>query len=193
MLQEDDVLSRCIIYDRAFQDDVHVDSLLMRFDSGADDDGIYHESCFLKRLLPRDEDVHQLGCEMAAAQNRRKNEPEPGPKRRYYCGFRNARISDLQLEGPNFSVTLTLDGENGQPAHVDVALKISVAGKSARATVRTLAGMTLAEAFGEASEHICECDAGDQHHPLSRDRDCLRRGLIQLTSIHGIDYKRTLA
>jgi hypothetical protein len=55
---------------------------LFRFDGGTRDDGALHESAVLRRLAKDASDVHRIGCKMAAAQNARKQNPPPGPKRR---------------------------------------------------------------------------------------------------------------
>ncbi len=175
VITDADEISRCIIFNRAFKDDIHVDGYLWRFDN-SDDDGISHESAVLRRLAPDPPHVHNIGCEIAAEQNERRQTP-PGPKRRYYCGFRTASYASLPKSGENYEVTFTVDGE-GHDAHVDVALKILVDGKSARAVCRTNAGLELAEQFGLPAPHRCECDAGDDHHPFGRwGDDCLTDGL----------------
>ena len=170
-----DEISRCIIFDRAFEQEMHVDHLLWRFESKTDD-GVYHESAILRRLAPLQEDVHRIGCQIAAAQNERKPH-RPGPKRRYYCGFRTAAYRTLPKEGEGFRVAFIHD-EKGDVAHVDVALTVTVEGKNARATCRTDAGLSLAEQFGKPSAHRCECDEGDEHHPFSLwGEGCLTDGL----------------
>ena len=165
-------LSRCIIYDRAFRNNLHVDEALFIF-AQTREDGASHESGVLRRLAPAANDVHRIGCAIAHAQNARKQFPPPGPNRRYYCGFRTATVSDLQLIGPGYEVTLTMDNEGEEPAHVDIALLVSATSKNERATIRTDAGLSLAEAFGPAEGYICEVDRGDHQHPLVKYPDCL--------------------
>ena len=172
-LEPDDILSRCIIYDRAFKGNIHVDERLFVFNA-SDEDGACHESGVLRRLAPQDADVHRIGCAIARKQNGRKSPPPlPGPQRRYYCGFRNAIVSELPLNGDGYSLRLTLDGENGEPAHVDIALIVLETDRSARTAIKAEAGLAIAEAFGAAVEYICCDDHGDDHHPLIRFPDCL--------------------
>ena len=119
--------------------------------------------------------VHRIGCGIANKQNERKSPPPPpGPDRRYYCGFRTATVRDLPVFGDGYSLRLILDGENGEPAHVDIALVVHEKDRSARATIKVDAGLAIAEAFGAAVEHICSSDAGDAHHPLIQFPDCLK-------------------
>jgi len=176
-LNSDDCLSRCIIFDRAFDQNIHVNTCLWHFDSSRED-GVRHESAVLRRLAPKSEDVHRIGCAIAAAQNERKNSPPPGRTRRYYCGFRTAKLSNLPNTGDGYSITYTNVPENGEEAHVDVALKILVEGKSARANRRTDAGLALAEAFGPPEPFCCECDVCDGFHPIALwGVDCLIVGI----------------
>ncbi|MGQ3100234.1 MAG: hypothetical protein ACT6RX_04285 [Sphingopyxis solisilvae] len=176
-IDHSDEISRCIIYDRAFEHDLHVDAFLWRFESKSDD-GVYHESAVLRRLAPDGSDVHKIGCSIAATQNFRKSEPQPGPSRRYYCGFRTAAVASLPCSGEGYLVVLTHLPEDGEHAHVDVALHLTVEGRSARATCRTNAGLALAEQFGPPASHCCECDATDEYHPLALWGDeCLFSGL----------------
>ena len=167
-----DALSRCIIYDRAFKNNLHVDQVLFIF-TQTQDDGASHESGVLRSLAPSANDVNRIGCSIAHSQNARKQFPPPGPDRRYYCGFRTAIVGDLQLQGDGYEVKLSLDNEGGEPAHVDIALFVTGKSKSERATIKADAGLTLAEVFGPAEEHICEADANDQNHPLIRYPTCL--------------------
>lgn len=172
-----DEISRCIIFDRAFDQDLHVDALLWRFESKTPD-GVYHESAVLRRLAPQADDVHRIGCAIAATQNARKKEPEPGRKRRYYCGFRTASYASLPKAGEGFIVALTNVPEGGEDAHVDVAVTITAEGSNARANCRTNAGLALAEHFGPPASHRCECDLTDEHHPIALwGEDCLLVGL----------------
>lgn len=172
-----DEISRCIIFDRAFDHELHIDALLWRFES-KDEAGIYHESAVLRRLAPLPDDVHRVGCGIAAQQNERKKQPPPGPTRRYYCGFRTASVASLPTDGEGFEVLLSNIPEGGEESHVDVALIVTVDGKSARANCRTNAGLALAEHFGPPAPHCCECDDQDEHHPLALwGEECLFGGL----------------
>lgn len=180
-IQAHDLISRCIIYDKAFYGALHTDSRLFIFGETRDD-GASHESGVLRRLAPLDADVHEIGCEIASLQNQRKGNPSRGLKRRYYCGFRTARMSAIPSRGDGYEVRLKLDGD-GHPAHVDIALFVSSQDKNERATIKVDAGMAVAEAFGEATPHICESDRGDENHPLIKDPECLRRGIPRLDSL----------
>lgn len=172
-----DELSRCIIFDRAFDGEVHSDELLWRFEK-TKDDGASHESAILRRLAPEPSDVHRIGCGIAALQNSRKNEPPPGPTRRYYCGFRSASVSSLPTEGPDFTLVYRNVPEGGEAAHVDVALFVTAEGVNARANRRTIAGIALAEVFGPPEPHVCDCDSHDHNHPIvKRGPSCLTSGL----------------
>ena len=183
LLVADDIISRCIIFDRAFNHDIHVDEFLWRFESSKED-GTYHESAVLRRLAVADNDVHAIGCNIAESQNIRKN-LEPGPRRRYYCGFRSACYGDLPTGGEDFSISITNVPENDEESHVDVALTLHVpntkANKNKRANKRTDAGLALAEHFGSATPHRCECDACDHFHPFDRyGLECLNSGLRKI-------------
>lgn len=176
-LVADDRISRCIIFDRAFEDNAHVDELLWRFE-GSDANGIYHESAVLRRLAPASTDVHRIGCAIAAGQNVRKQEPPPGRKRRYYCGYRSATFGDLPVTGEGYTVTMSHSPEGGEESHLDVSLSIHVEGRSARAVRRTNAGLALAEHFGPPRPHRCNCDTADDQHPFDLlGADCLISGL----------------
>ncbi|MNY43780.1 hypothetical protein D3C86_1787620 [compost metagenome] len=109
-------------------------------------------------------------------------EPD-APKRRFYCGYRKALAKDVAITGDNYRVVLTLDGEGGEAAHVDIALHVEAKTKNARATIKSEAGMALAEAFGLPVEHKCEEDCDNDRHPLMVDPDCLVRGVPRLTSL----------
>lgn len=174
----DDSISRCIIYDRFFDGNTHIDDLLFQFGQ-SEEDGASHESAVLRSLALNDADVHAVGCKIAQSQNARKNNPLPGKGRRYYCGFRTARVGDMPLCGPGYCVKLTNDGDEGEKSHVDVALYIEAKEKSRRNTLKTNAGMALAEAFGPPTPHICNCDEGDEEHPLNKyGINCLINGLL---------------
>ena len=172
---DEDIISRCIIFDRAFLGSEHIDGYLFRFEGSSKVDGASHESAVLRRLAPMDADVHAIGCKIAAVQNARKGEPPRGPKRRYYCGFRSARVKDLQLCGDQYTVVLDNDGEGAEPAHVDVALVVASSDRSEKATIITEAGLALAEVFGAATPHVCYMDVDDTAHPINRDPQCLNR------------------
>lgn len=165
-IDDSDEISRCIIYDRAFDQDIHVDEKLWIF-GRADSDNLSHESAVLRRFAPQADDVHQIGCNIAEHQNERNDQPERGPKRRYYCGFRTAPFASLPKGGEGFEILIRHDPEDGVKAHVDVALRVTVEGKNARAGCRTEAGLALAEQFGPPAGHQCECDNDDDHHPIA--------------------------
>ncbi|MGJ4961208.1 hypothetical protein [Bradyrhizobium sp. HKCCYLRH3061] len=167
-LEEDDSIARCIIFPRFFSEDqVHLDELLWRFENSGED-GCGHESGVLRRLVPEAEQVHQIGCGIAAIQN------QTAKARRYYCGFRNAKYGAIPLNGPDYTLTVTNTVEHGQEAHLDFALRITVEGKSARNRAKANARIAIAEAFGPAIPHICDCDTSDAEHPFKRFGDeCL--------------------
>lgn len=128
----------------------------------------------LRRLAPEAADVHRIGCAIAASQNERKQNPPPGPARRYYCGFRTASVASLPREGDGYAIAYSNIPEGGEEAHVDVALTIFVEGKNAKALRRTDAGLALAEQFGPPAPHRCDCDAEDHQHPFDVfGEDCL--------------------
>ncbi len=176
-IEEGDEISRCIIYDRAFNENIHVNSHLWQFGASRAD-GTYHESAVLRSFAPRAADVHQIGCNIAAVQNERKKNPPPGRKRRYYCGFRTAPFCALPTSGEGFAIRITHAPEGDVEAHVDVELEIFLEDKHARANCRTEAGLALAEQFGEPVAHRCECDTHDDQHPLALwGPQCLIGGL----------------
>ena len=190
-INDSDEISRCIIYARAFEQGIHVDELLWLFGQTRDD-GASHESAVLRRLAPNSEDVHEIGCGIAAVQNARKPIPVGSPDRRYYCGFRTASIASLPKEGDGYRIEFTNDGEDGLEAHVDVALTIMVEGKSAKATRRTDAGLALAEHFGPPEPHRCECDIKDPNHPFELlGPECLTLGLQKKWSSIKFDPEET--
>ena len=166
-IDDSDEICRCIVYARFFDGEAHVDELLWKFE-GSGLDGKMHESAVLRRLAPEPSDVHRIGCAIAARQNTRLNEPAPGSKRRYYCGYRSAAVASLPRVGDGYTIEISNEPEDGEDAHVDVALTITVEGKSARAVRRTDAGIAMAEQFGPPEPHICECDAADTEHPMVR-------------------------
>lgn len=172
-----DEISRCIIFARFFDGEVHTDELLWKFE-GSGEDGKTHESAVLRRLAPVPSDVHDIGCGIAAKQNEDRNQPDPGPKRRYYCGFRTAAVASLPTGGDGYTIEIMNSPEHGVDAHVDVALTVLVTGRSARAARRTDAGLAMAEQFGPPEAYQCECDIGDGEHPLIKfGPECLVSGL----------------
>lgn len=177
IIERTDAIARCLIYNRFFPGNIHTDAILFAFGASGED-GRAHESAVLRSLAPEASDVHRIGCKIAAVQNASRGEPEPGPSRKYYCGFRHAAIGDIQLEGESWRVVLTSAPEHGEDAHVDVALELLTDGRSARAVARTDAGLALAEAFGPPHPHVCACDGEDGEHPLVRlGEGCLTSGL----------------
>ncbi|WP_206240389.1 hypothetical protein [Novosphingobium terrae] len=177
-MTQDDELARSLIFKRFFPGNIHTDASLWAF-GATEADGKAHESGLALSLAPTSDALHRAGCAIAAAQNKTKGEPEPGPLRRYYCGYRQARVSDLPLEGETYAVTLNIDGATDISAHVDVALSYKVEGKNPRANARTKAGMALAEAFGPAVPYICTCDSTDKEHPLVKNGlDCLTSAFV---------------
>jgi hypothetical protein len=174
-----DEISRCIIFDRAFENGMHVDKFLWRFET-ASVDGIYQESAVLRRIAQTSIEVHFIGCGIASGQNARKNDPPSGPTRRYYCGFRTALISQLPQSGNGYTISISHAPEVDIPAHVDVRLIVDPAlSRNARATRRTDAGIALAEEFGTAEPHRCECDLVDDLHPIAQwGPNCLNGQII---------------
>lgn len=167
-ISDDDSVSRCIVYNKFFRDDVHTDELLWQFGQ-SDSSGAAHESGVLRSLAPAIDEVHEIGCRIVSIQNERLQSPAPGDKkRRYYCGCRTARVGDLPKEEEGFKLALSLVEENGIKAHVDFALTVLGETKSARAVNRTNAGLALAECFGDTEPHICSCDVEDRLHPIAR-------------------------
>ncbi|MGY4281489.1 hypothetical protein ACVWXO_000709 [Bradyrhizobium sp. LM2.7] len=167
-ISDDDHVSRCIVYNKFFRDDIHTDELLWQFGQ-SDSSGAAHESGVLRSLAPSLDEVHGIGCKIVAIQNERLQNPAPGDKkRRYYCGCRTARAGDLPKEEEGFTLALSLVEEHGLKAHVDFALTVKGDTKSARAVNRTNAGLALAECFGETEAHVCDCDRDDMMHPIAR-------------------------
>lgn len=162
-----DQVSRCIIYDKAFDKNVHTDDFLWLFGKTMDD-GASHESAVMRRLAPTANDVHEIGCGIASVQNTARGEPPAGPKRKYYCGFRTALFGNLPTHGDGYYFTITHSPEGDIYSHVDVALTVTVEGRNAKAVRRTDAGLALAEQFGAPVPHVCACDAEDKLHPLSQ-------------------------
>ena len=177
VILDNDEIARCVIYDRLFQGDIHVDEMLWPFQQSKAD-GAAHESAVLRRIAITSGDVHRIGCKTSETQNNRKGNPPPGKTRRYYCGFRNALVSNLILVGNNYRIVLTNLPENDEEAHIDVALFIYAEGKSHRANVRSEAGLALAEGFGPPEPHVCDCDRNDEEHPVIKHGEaCLFGGL----------------
>jgi hypothetical protein len=166
-IAEDDFISRCIIFSRFFHQNIHTDAMLWQFGE-TKDDGAAHESAVLRRFAQSSNDVHRIGCKIAASQNQNKHNPPPGPKRRYYCGFRTARYGDLPLVDDGYEIVIRHVPEHGEYSHLDVALTVSGSTKSERATHRTNAGLALAECFGHPDAHRCACDLSDDEHPFAK-------------------------
>lgn len=156
-------ISRFIIYDTLFEGNVHTDNVLFPV-AGEKPDGYYHWSGVLRKIIPIDQDVHNIGCDTAANQNVAKNDPPPGPKRRYYCGFRSATAGDIGIKEDDCVVELINDHNH----HVDIRLKVNLTAKAAKANARTNALMAIAEVFSDPVPHICECDSEDGEHPLTK-------------------------
>lgn len=170
-LSDDDVISRCIIYGKAFKGGFHVNDNLFRFDQSP------RESVVARSVMPRSEDVHEKGCSIAELQNSRTNPPSGDPKKRYYCGFRSARIGDIETKGYSYELVIELREENGDKSHVHIELLVDEPNKSERNRIKTEAGLDLADSFGPAEEYICKCDCNDDHHPLKINPRCLIDGL----------------
>lgn len=180
-LTDEDVISRCIIFDRAFRQDIHVNEVLWHFEN-SDAEGIYHESAVLRRFAQTEEEVHNIGCGIAAKQNEDRKQPPPGDKRRYYCGFRSAIMASIPKNGGDYEIKLKHSPEGGVYAHVDVQLMILIdrvpRNKSPRAVARSEAILALAEQFNMPTGHRCLCDVGDTQHPFARwGENCISVGL----------------
>jgi hypothetical protein len=178
----EDEIARCLIFPKAFQNAIHTDEVLLVFGSSGED-GASHESGVLCRLAPTDREIHCMGCGIALRQNERASFATDSPKRRFYCGFRKAIAKDIAIRGDKYSVTLTLDGEGGEAAHVDLALRVESDGKNERATIKAEVALALAEVFGPAVSHICECDLENERHPLKADPECLVRGIPRFATL----------
>lgn len=182
VIDGEDEIARCIIFPKAFQAAVHTDEALFVFGQ-SDASGVSHESGVLCRLAPQDDEIHRIGCGIATHQNDRL-QAEPGsPKRRYYCGFRKATAKDVAISGEKFRVDLTLDGEGGEAAHIDIALSVKSDSRSERATIKTEVALVLAEVFGPAVPHVCVIDRDDARHPLRSDPECLVRGTPRFSAL----------
>jgi hypothetical protein len=178
----DDEIARCIIFPKAFQGAAHTDEVLFVFgQSGAD--GRSHESGVLCRLVGSDGGIHDVGCRIALIQNERAGTDPSSSKRRYYCGFRKAVAKDVAISSDKYRVTLTLDGEGGEAAHIDIAVWIGGESKNERSTIKVEVGLILAEAFGPVVSHICAGDVGDERHPLRSDPECLIRGIPRFSAL----------
>jgi hypothetical protein len=176
-IMPDDVISRCIIYARFFKDGLHTDSKLWEFGKTSED-GLVHESGVLRRIAIANDDVHRIGCGIAEGMNTNHQIERGDPKRRYYCGFRNATVGDLPLVCDEYVIHISNVPEGGEESHVDVALEYKVEGRNQRAVVRTDAGMALAERFGPPVSFMCQCDNDDADHPLVKyGPNCLVDGL----------------
>lgn len=172
-IEAQDRLSRCIVYARFFDGNFHTDSVLWSFGK-TQADGASHESAVLRRLAVNDDEVHRIGCNIAAGQNEKRGSPPPGETRRYYCGFRSAVVGDIPKTGEGFRITIVNLPEDGEESHVDVALWLDDGPKSQKATWRTNAGLVLAERFDKPVAHVCACDEKDGFHPLNRwGQECL--------------------
>lgn len=170
-LDADDKISRCIIYGKAFHNSLHINNNLFRFDQSP------RESLVARSIMPDDADVHAKGCSIAEAQNARINPPSGDPKRRYYCGFRTARVGDISKKGFNYELIIEIRPEDGDNSHVHVELVVQESNKSERNRIKTEAGLEMAEAFGPAEPHVCDCDLLDEKHPLTQNPRCLIDGL----------------
>ncbi len=174
----DDEVSRCIIFKKAFISGIHVDEVLFVFPDSPRESGV------IRRLASKDSDVHRIGCKIARGQNTRLGNPPPGPKRRYYCGFRTAEVSAMVLSGNDYVISLTHQPEGGEESHVDFEINLAAGlTRNERATTKLEAGLILAEAFGAAVAHICEEDQQDGEHPINRDPSCLTRGFPRVAGI----------
>lgn len=175
-IEPDDLIARCIIFPLAFREYIHIDAMLFSFGE-SDESGASHASGILCKMHNGEAEIHGVGCSIVAFQNDRRGTPRGSEKRRYYCGSRFAKASQICQEGDSYKVTLSLDGENGQASHVDIALYVQAETRNKRATIKTEAALVLAEVFGGVSEHICACDDDDDGHPLKIDPQCLTKGI----------------
>lgn len=181
-IEADDEIVRCVIFPKHFQDAVHTDAAFLSF-GPAKEDGASHESGVLCKLHPTDHDVHEVGCRIASHQNTRLEAEVGSLKRRYYCGFRKALAKDVAVVGDDYRVVLTLDGENGEASHIDIALHIQADTKNKRATIKTEVGLVLSERFGPVHPHLCANDVQDANHPVAVDPTCLTRGIPNHVSL----------
>ncbi|WP_156347312.1 MULTISPECIES: hypothetical protein [unclassified Sphingomonas] len=194
-----DVVARCLIYPQLFLGNIQANEKLWEFGKRAAD-GASHQSAVLRRLAPQASDVHRIGCKIAASGNARLFEriaPEQIPleKKRYYCGYKEAVASNLQINGDEYRVELRSLPEFGEEAHVDVALFINEnVPKNKQANLRTAVGVALALQFGTATPHICENDKDDTNHPIRRlGAGCLGSlpGPWQSMTVHLVDGRIT--
>jgi hypothetical protein len=162
MICDTDEIARCIVFEQFFRDGFHINDLLFQFSRRDDADGNFHESGVLRRLAPADDDVHMIGCNLAAHQNAPRL-PQ-GKDRRYYCGFRNVVAGRLPKKGTGFELRLENTEELGNKAHVDFILIVSGT-RSERALNRTAVGLAMAEEFGPVIAHVCQVDLEDSRHP----------------------------
>lgn len=177
-----DKISRCITFGKFFHNGRATQDLLWKLHPRSGDNGLYRESGVLRSLAVNDDEVHQIGCSIAAGQNLRvrgtKGEKWKPSDQKYYCGFRTALVSEIisiiEMEEQSFKVKLTLLPEKGIESHVDVSVKINLENSDDRALARAEASLALAEAFGPPVPYRCPCDEEDLQHPFERfGCDCL--------------------
>ncbi len=175
-----DRLARCLIYPQLFEGNIHANSKLWEFGKRAKD-GRSHQSAVLRRLAVETGDVHRIGCKISSAGNGRLAEQGKltAANQRYYCGFREALFEDFELITDEYEIEFSNVPEFDEEAHVDVALRISPdAPPNLHATLRTNAGLALAERFGAVTIHRCAADLEDRNHPFDRlGEECVSSGL----------------
>jgi|CXWL01.1.fsa_nt_gi hypothetical protein len=168
-IKEDDAAARLIFFATAFENDVVRDEQLWRFTNVKTARNRYETSLYLRRMIPVDAEVHEVGCKLAAAQNSSRGNPPPGDiTRRYYCGFSDAQIAGLRLSDDRYWTELELAEQDGIAAHLAFFLQTADGSKKERADWRTEACAKLSAALTPIKLHRCAADLGDGHHPTQR-------------------------
>lgn len=176
VIGDGDLVARQIFYETSFEGSFVSVNKLLQFQGNRNDDGSFDESLFLLRLTTPPE-IHDAGCSSAKSQNERvrakregkglPGEPVSGEDRRYYCGFTRASAAELKISGANYNIQLTLTPEGGMISHVAIFLRPAPQ-KKINANDRTEAGVKLARFFTDPNPHVCDVDAADVHHPVTK-------------------------
>lgn len=175
----DDTISRCLIYNKFFRNGKAAKDLLWKVHPTSGDGGIYHESGVLRRIATTDQEVHKIGCDIAAFQNSRvigkkKDKWKQEEHQKYYCGFSSGSLEELEFENDYYKIKFTLLPEHGVESHVDVMVEVKGETQDDRDYGRSEASLALAEVFGVPVPYRCECDTNDVLHPFKRfGCDCL--------------------
>jgi hypothetical protein len=178
VISDSDTLARQVIYPAAFDGALIGANALIQFLGDRNDDGSFTESLMLERLTTQ-QAIHFHGCKSAKRKNEKQRlkrekaakfpvEPVPGEDRHYYCGYTRSQAKPLYIKTARYFIDLTVEEDDGEPAHVTIALRPTDLAAKLKPNDKTEAGRLLALMFADPQPHVCAEDQNDASHPINR-------------------------